>query len=315
MNSRRTILIIPVLLMLVASCVTSSRPTAVWSSAKTIHTIGTNSHLSLLWERPIYTAADIFGNPCATLDESLFVIGSEQSQGNLHILAIDQEGKTKWSQEGDFSLTHSDTQLFVGNGSTVAALSPKNGDINWSTDLSFVGAVIDLFYFDNKLFASGSRFPYAVISPNDGKVLKEYSSVDSFRSNYPHVPFFADVTFQPVVLGEDAIFQFGKILYTFQRSKLTANNLVWEIAADSISNATLIDDLFFYIAKDDKLKTISASTGELLYETSIEPSIDFFNYEKDVQHAGYYVCSDVKNRVLYVILGDSRQLFALSVAK
>jgi len=83
------------MLILIAACVTSARPTAVWNPAKTIHTIGANSQLSLLWERPIYTADDIFGNPCATMDGLLFFIGSEQSQGNLHILAIDQEGKTK----------------------------------------------------------------------------------------------------------------------------------------------------------------------------------------------------------------------------
>jgi len=63
------------------------------------------------------------------------------------------------------------------------------------------------------------------------------------------------------------------------------------------------------------LKAISASTGKLMYETTIEPPIEFFNVDRDVQHAGYYLCSDAENRVLYIILGDSRQLFAFSVAQ
>lgn len=314
MNSRHAVFILSMLLMLVAGCVTA-RPTAVWSPAKTTHTIGTHSHLSLLWEKPIYTTIDIFGNPCATLDGLLFVIGSEDSQGNLHILAIDQEGKTKWSKEGDFNLTHSSNQLFVGNGQTITALSPENGDTIWSTSLLLANNITDLFYFDRQLFVNASSYPYFVISPDNGKVIAEYSSVDSFRSDYPHVPFYADMNFQPIAIGEDRIFQLGNILYTFQRISTATNELAWEIERDSISNSTLLGDLLFYIAKDDKLKAINASTGKLLYETSIEPSIDFFNYQKDVQHAGYYLCSDTENRVLYIILGDSRQLFAFSLAE
>ena len=316
MNSKYAVAIIFTLLILVA-CGTSVKPTAVWDPAKTTHTISASSHLSPLWQRSIYTATDISGNPCTAINGLLFLIGSESAQGNLHILAIDEDGKTKWSQEGDFSLTltHSSTQLFIGNGRTITSLAPENGDINWSTDIPATGSVIELFYFDNQLFVSASSDPYFVISPNDGKIIAKYSSVVGFRGDYPHLPFFANVNFQPIILGNEAIFQLGDGLYTFERNSITTNDPVWEIEQDSISNSTLIGDQLFYVAKDDKLKAINASTGELLYETTIAPSIDFFNYEKkDVQHVGYYVCSDMENRVLYVILGDSRQLFAFSVA-
>jgi outer membrane protein assembly factor BamB len=245
----------------------------------------------------------------------LFVIGSESVQGNLHILAIDKEGKTKWSQEGDFSLTRSSTQLFIGDGRTISSLAPADGEINWSTHLPGTGHVIELFFYDNQIFVSASRDPYFVISPNDGKVIAKYSSVDGFRGDYPHLPFFANVNFQPIILGNEAIFQWGDILYTLERKRITTSDPIWEIKQDSISNSALIGDQLFYVARDDKLKSINASTGELLYENTIEPSIDFFNYEKNVQHAGYFVCSDMENQVLYVILGDSRQLFAFSVAE
>jgi len=162
---------------------------------------------------------------------------------------------------------------------------------------------------------NATGYPYFVISPNNGEIIAKYSSVDAFRNGYSQVPFYVEMNFQPIALGEDAIFQLGNGLYTFQRITAATNDLVWEVKRDSISNLTLLGDLLFYIAKDDMLKAISASTGKLMYETTIEPPIEFFNVDRDVQHAGYYLCSDAENRVLYIILGDSRQLFAFSVAQ
>jgi len=315
MKSWNAITILMILTLIVAGCAPSAKPTAVWKPAKTIHRLSTDAHLSLLWERVIYTEVDEFGLPCAALDGFLFVNASEQPTGNLHLIAIDQDGNTKWSLESGLHLAHSQTQLFIGNGATVTAISPQNGDVEWSTLLPLASYVYDLFYFEDQLFVGSKSYPFVVISPTDGKIIAKYASVDNFRNANPHVPFYPTENFQPLVIGEEAIIQVGDILYTFLRWNPSSDDRIWRVDDDAISNATLIGDLLFYVAKDDKLKAINVATGELVFETAIQPSFEFFNLAKDVQHDGYYVCSDDNYGRLYVILGDSRQLLAFSVSE
>ncbi len=319
MKSKKHVsLVTCMLLILISSCGSNQQdiqPTAVWRPAKTMHTIDPNSHLRLLWERSIYTLSDDFGNACAAMNGSLYIIASEQSEGNIKIIAIgSKDGKTKWLKESDTVFTNSNTQLFIGDGKYVLSLSPVNGNTNWTTFLLQARNVGELFYFEDKIFVNSSGYPFFVISPEDGKVITKYSSVEGFRGDYPNVPFYPDLSYETIVIDGDAILHLGKIVYSLVRENMITHDTVWEIESDLISNSTLINDTLFYISKDDRLKAINASTGEFLFETLIKPSIEFFNLERDSSHDGYYLCGDDKNRILFVILGDSRQLFAFQTS-
>jgi outer membrane protein assembly factor BamB len=304
------------LMIFLSSCVPNSKPTAGWNQVEGPHTIVSDSHLKVIWEKPIYTEDDSFGCPCVAMDGTFIVIGSEESEGKDQMISLDsKDGKTKWSKEVGLRFSNSRTQLFIGNGQTVISLSPVDGSENWKTFLPEARHIGKQFYFDDKLYINASGSPFFVLSPEDGRVIEKYSSVDGFRRDYPTVPFYQNLNFQPIIIGDDSILSLGDSLYTIRRENLTSNNLVWEIVNDAISNSTIINNTLFYISKDDKLKAIDVNTGELLYDASIQPSIEFFNLEKMTQHDGYFVCSDQANKFLYVILGDSRQLFAFSVSE
>jgi len=300
--------------VILSSCISRPQPTPVWRPAKTTHTIEPNQHFLLLWERPIYTEVASFGNPCAVMNGILYVVGSEFPQGNANLIAIDSnDGKTRWTKESGLRFSHSENQLFIGDGKNVVSLSSLDGKQTWKTFLNHARNVNVLFYFEDKILAGASGYPFFVIEPDSGKIIAEYSSVEGFRNDYPDVPFYTDLNFQPDIIGKDAIFALGDMTYSLSRENIIANYKVWEIENDSISNPAIIENRLFYISQDDKLKMVDVDTGKMLFETGIQPSIDFFNLEKDSFHDGFYLCSDNEHRILYVILGDSRQLFAVSV--
>lgn len=312
---KRVSLFVFLLLIILSSCVPDSQPTAIWNPAKGTHTIVSNSHLKLLWEMSIYTEDDSFGNPCAAMDGLLFLVGSEKSTGNVQLMSFDgKEGKRKWSNEiGSIRFTNSKTQLLIGNEQSIISLSPEDGHINWKTLIPQARHIGKLLYYEDKIFVNATGYPFFIISPDNGQVIEKYSSAEGFRRDYPTVPFYPDLNFEPIFIGKDSILSLGKILYTIRREYTAAGNLVWEIKDDSISNPTLILNTLFYISKDDKLKAINVNTGELLYDVSIQPSIQFLDMDRNSQQDGYYLCGDQEKNLLYVILGDSRQLFALLV--
>ena len=197
------------------------------------------------------------------------------------------------------------------------AISPVNGKENWSTKLFFAHNIIRSLFLDEKLFISGSGFPFIVIDPVNGKIIKSYTSIDSFRAEYPNTPFYpsSSEVFDPIILGEDVIRTEGSDQFSISRMHINRYKKGWEIEQDSISNPALIENVLFYISRDDRLKAVDVNTRELIFETTIQPSIGFFDMEKDSQHDGYYVCSDEEEKILYIILGDSRQLFAFTIIK
>jgi len=70
-----------------------------------------------------------------------------------------------------------------------------------------------------------------------------------------------------------------------------------------------------WISPDDYIKIADKLTGNVLENIEITPSIKFFTSGSNKQHLGYYICSDDKAGMAYVILGDSRQIFALKSQK
>ncbi len=291
-------------------------PDAVWNEAKANHTISSNPHLGLLWERSIFTSDNNSGNACIAMNGLLYVMGSEQQTGNLKMIAIDSStGETAWTENNLSGFTYTTDQLFLDDGIILRSISAVDGTKNWSTSLFLARNIINTYFYNNLLFVSGSGFPFFVVDPDNGRVIKSYASIDRFRTEYPNLPFFPSSSepFETIIIDEDVIRTQGEITFSISRLHIKPLIINWKIENDSISNATIINNLLFYISRSDKFKAIDVNTGELLFETTIQPSIGFEKINSNSQHDGYYVCSDNEEKLLYVILGDSRQLFAFSL--
>lgn len=140
----------------------------------------------------------------------------------------------------------------------------------------------------------------------------KYQSPNDFHQDYQNTPFYMDMPYQPIITNTIYVEHLGRTITTLQAMERKGNKKLWHID-DSISNATSIGNILFYLSTNDLLRAVNIDSGEVLFETSIKPSIEFFNLDKMVQHDGYYLCADEQQGHLYMILGDSRQIFAFSV--
>jgi hypothetical protein len=70
-----------------------------------------------------------------------------------------------------------------------------------------------------------------------------------------------------------------------------------------------------WIANDGVIKIADKYNGNVVESINVDPGIDFFNPNVNVQYYGYYLCGDNQSNNLYIILGDSRQIFAVNFAK
>jgi outer membrane protein assembly factor BamB len=287
-----------------------------FSEPKLIHTITKNSQMKLLWTKPIFTLGSSFGNACYAFNNVVYIIGSEKSQERLKLIALNSSnGETLWTKENVSGFTHSDDQLFTYSGRTLQSLSPLDGKENWSITLWGIRTIYRIFYFEDLLFISGSGLPFMVVNPEDGKIKSEYLSVDGFREIYSTIPFFPSSSepFESIIINDDVISTSGNISFSITRWHIDPFIRYWEIKDRSISNSTLISNKLLYISNEDKIIAVDVDSGEELFSEEIEPSIGFNDYQNNTQHDGYYVCSDDKRNLLFIILGDSRQLFAFSL--
>jgi hypothetical protein len=58
---------------------------------------------------------------------------------------------------------------------------------------------------------------------------------------------------------------------------------------------------------------LNAKTGKLLETIQIEPSINYFAQERQMPGRVYQLAVDQTTPTLYVLLGDSNQLFAFHI--
>ncbi len=305
------------ILVFTSGCQNTYSPS--WATPMAPHQIAGNSKtLTKVWEKTLYTlSVSSTNSQCVSFGNMLYVIGSLNENEAAQLIALDgNDGALLWSFPITGKLANSDDELFIGHEDTLLALDPSNGSHIWKTTLPYTKDIVKLFYHQGILFVSSTgSFPFFTIEPSNGTVIDKFISVEDFRSRFPDIPFFPDFPYETVLYENLILEQLGNIAYSVYAIDSETRQTVWHVDDTIISNIAVLGTTVFILSTNSSLELIDITNGELIESLPVLPKIDFYNIENNVQYSGYYLCADEEERLLYLILGDSRQLIAYHYAE
>jgi outer membrane protein assembly factor BamB len=314
---RQRIMIIASLLtlLLASGCLQTSTP--YWTTPGPPHSISISSgFLSKQWERTIFTLSGALErNQCVTSDGSVLVVGSLDVNDPEHLMSFNgSDGTLLWSSQAAGELAITNGQVYVGDQNTIFSLAVSDGSVIWTSNLTGARNIVGLMYYDNLVFVSATgSFPFFTLTPDDGKIKDKFYTTADFRNRFPGVPFYPDFPYSTILSNGIILEQRGDITYSVNAYDNPSHELVWHTDAEVISNIAVMGNTVFMLTADSSLNLVDIRNGNTLLTLPIEPKIDFYNLENNIQHAGYYLCADDINKYLYVILGDSRQMISFRV--
>jgi len=254
------------------------------------------------------------------LGSKLFITGSASESELSRLLALDvHTGDMIW-QYGDAkvnTLTSSTTRLFVGElgGGKVVALNPSNGAIIWSANLRQYGNVTKVFVRENKLYVDTVGTNHVILDAETGKLLQIIPyAVDNVPN--PEIPNWSNANMNLQFTGNIMYFQ-KQSGYPDYKGEISA---IDELSRDQVWNSGPLSAVtrivtspigIFVLEIDGKLSRFEPSDGAKEQIIQFVPTLTLRNEEGWVY--GYYVAVDSDNQLLFVYLGDSRQLFAFNI--
>lgn len=268
----------------------------------------------VMWEQQFYSLSSYFGDvQCAATDGILIAVGGLTSQEKVSIYAFDGvTGKVLWIYPYDGVVDISNHGLFVGDGSAnIYLIHPKTGDIIWKTTLENANYVKALDYSDGYLFVNTEGYYHFFVLNSGGEVVSNHVNELDFQKTYKNSKFIPVLPFGTISSDDKYLKQNGDVLYSLSVYEKFNDELIWNTTTYAISNFVLFNEYVLWLSPDDELILADFATGIVIEKASIVPSINFFDNNSDKQHAGYYLCADDKESLVYLILGDSRQLFAV----
>jgi outer membrane protein assembly factor BamB len=284
-----------------------------WADAFTTHTLvqKNNSRLELEWVQTVFTIK-IVSRQLAATSGRVFFVGSLAQNEPGGLIALDGEsGKELWQAPEADTVDVSPDMVYVDYRDSVVAYT-LTGEKLWRTRLR-VNNIATIDAVDGKLYvgAYGAHLLDAVT----GELLATSSLNDIFVGNFAPGLFYSlantPAFTEHRVFTRDGNSLVGAAIALDRQS----GDILWQSADNVISNVGATESLAFVITHEDELRILDAATGKLLETIQIEPSIKFYELaaETNVQHRGYFLAADEANRMLYVLLGDSNQLFAFRI--
>jgi hypothetical protein len=270
----------------------------------------------IVWTMDFHPLGNYLGNiQCAAIDGTLSVVGNLDIPSKPMVYGFEGiSGKLTWTLADIGILEASEYGLFVGNQEAgISLIQPGDGKTIWNTRLANSDYVRAIMYKEDLLFVNtNGYFQYFVIDQN-GKIISKYNHLSDFKNDYGHIDFIPDADVFNDADGDVYLRQFGDILYSAAIYDSFTNKLLWKSNSYSISNFLLYKNYVIWLSGDDKLVMANKYDGKVLFESKISPSINFFDDNPDKQHAGYYLCGDDKSDLIYLVLGDSHQLFSINI--
>ena len=289
----------------------------IWPEALTTHSVAQedNHLLDLLWTREVYTSLASEGTGMVAIDGNVFFLGSTQPTERGGLIALQgYDGKILWQKLDSFrDISANSEALYVGGQSWIFALTLESGDEIWSTKLPGLrNNVMYLYAVDDILYTAGSNSGEHLKNVKTGEI---YDVSQPFRSLPPGIL----AAYLPTITKDKIFYGAGKDAFSsgsaWQRQPYY--DLLWKTEEENvISNIAASDKVAYFLTYNDELLMLDVNTGERLGIIHFEPSINFFeNFEVSwsSQHRGYHLAVDDKNNLLYVILGDSNQMFAFQI--
>ena len=304
-----------VLLSLVSACMVTSKRD-IWPEARTTHRIilEENSPLELLWSQEVFTGHVVTQKKLAATDGIVFFIGSLSQSDRGGLIALDGEsGKMLWQVEDAHSLDATPAGVFVEYTSYVHAYNPHTGDELWSKRLPGARNVAYLYFINDELYINTTgSYVYYRLDAQTGEVLERSLGNSIFTDFDPwifsHLPAIIENTIYFWKVG--AVSTPASSILAVSRD---SDQVLWKSEDNVISNVAATATRVYFVTYDDELQVLDGSTGDPIVALQIEPSINFFDREIDSVSDGYQLAVDPDKQLLYLILGDSNQMFAFRI--
>ncbi len=284
-----------------------------WGEALTTHNLvlKNNSRLELLWVQTVFTHK-FDGRQLVATDGKVFFIGSLSQTGEGGLIALDGEnGNELWQVPASSTVEMRPEMVYVSNQSSVIAYT-LDGEKLWQTKLP-ARYVTYIHAINDKLFVETGSFH--LLDAISGDLLASSSEQDIFETDLNSSHFWG-LPYTPTFVGKRVFYRDeyrGRFFSEVFAFDLDSGNFLWETSKNVISNVAATENLAFVITHEDKLQILNAGTGKILETNQIEPSLDFFNEDLDSERRIYQLAVDQTHQILYVLLGDSNQLFAFKI--
>lgn len=287
----------------------------------------------------VYTRYDNFSPMMAASDGYVFINGGLAHNAGEKIIGIDGlNGKELWQKSDQWfatALFAAPDGIYVGYSGVphVNKYKLTTGNVIWSQYLSGRG-LGSLYLIEDEVQVSTNPFIFTVLDKMDGKVLRTRRGDDVYISTSTDTiihgiqsvnPTTGDVIWQqfdlddylrlnPIFLNDRILVRtgegYGGSVYALDRKN---GAILWKSNENIISSIAYSphNKQVYALTKDGYLLGIDTVSGKqkVLANFSDAPLEHLGN---DVVF-GYDVVFDDKTQMLYVLLGDSRQLFAFQL--
>lgn len=338
----------PLFLTMIAFCVIGlvkcNSSIAAWPTPSISHSPLKILRLSEIWSLTnIYTKQDDFMPMMVASAGKVVVIGSMSYDEETRLLCLDgTSGNVIWGRieprQGErgyiSSIAAAPDGLYAGFGGvpSIKKLDLSTGDVLWSQSVSGRGLLYK-FVIGNELQVSTTPEWFSKLNVEDGEVIEKIQGREIYIST-------SKITVTPILMNElqaeetDTGKQIWRIsldrelrmapLFTediiYLRSGGTMGNsyavqsstgkILWKTDDNVISNIAVSSAKkhAYVLTRDGKLLGIDIDTG--VSTTLIEFSNGPFTLNGEDIVGGYELAYDPTTGFLFILLGDSRQLFA-----
>jgi len=252
-------------------------------------------------------------------DSKVFFFGSVDVDQPSRIIALDAwTGELVWQTDPRPGLTMlaDNDALYVGQqggGGTVSKYDLDTGERLWSRSFWRATGVEHLIKYEERLHAYLVPDIHRILRTSDGAtIFAVFPSQPPLLDSTTCGPFLLDpiYTKDTAIFRSDWLTQLGRVCAV----DLTTGELRWKTDLKVISNAVLGQGAVFMLVEDGRLLALDPSTGQEV--EVLEIAFDngpLLSHTREAGSTPHFVAYEDANDILFVYLGDSRQLFSFVV--
>jgi len=334
-TGKKHFLFLLMMILSVASCVSRNNLTV----PKVSHFPNQLNGVNEIWSLDnIYTIQDSYNPMLAAANGNLcFLGGTNKAETNQLVCINDQGGDLLWETDSNshtaIHATPNDILVAYSGGLPRVVKYSHSGDLMWSRELSGSGIMYLSVVGDQvQVLVIPERF--IILDLQSGETVEEIvgskvyfhsnletvveqnglQSVDPVSGNTKWASTINDeILLAPIFLDDVIILRTGRIIGKVICIDRKTGRSLWISRDNIIGNLSYspADERVYTLSRDGELLSFDKNNGNGKILTQFTAGPFILNGEQDV--GGYELAIDESNNILFILLGDSRQLFAFKV--
>lgn len=304
--------------------------------------------LTEIWSRSgIYVGPGDFNPMMVAGDGKVIFSGAMPSSGAMSIIVSEiycldeQNGQVLWDKYYQWSasaLVAASDVIYVGHGGVpqVTKYDISTGNVLWSRDLEGRG-LFSLYIIGDELQVSTDSYIHTILDLTTGKIIHRYKklwgandvyiitpevtfvrSIEAIKTStgeriWYHYDLDNELTMAPIFLDNMILLRTNRTMGSIYALDRATGAILWKSEEDIVSSIaySYSNAKIYALTKNGQLLSINREDGKyvVLSEISSTP----FIVSGEGQVGSYEVAFDDGTQMLYIILGDSRQLFAFKI--